>query len=78
MTIKKLSNLFSKGFERLLYWNEYKTKIQNKNKTNVCRYYLKSNFVGIDRLFFVLVYSNEDANSKKFKTRRYYLINIII
>ena len=25
-TIKKLSELFSKGFERSVYWNEYKTK----------------------------------------------------
>ena len=32
----------------------------------------KSNFVEINR-FFVLVYSNEDANAKRFKTHRYYL-----
>ena len=29
---QKLSKLFSKGFERSVYWNEYKTKSENKNK----------------------------------------------
>ena len=28
---QKLSKLLSKGFERSVYWNEYKTKIENKN-----------------------------------------------
>ena len=28
---KKLSNLLSKGFERSVYWNDYKTKSENKN-----------------------------------------------
>ena len=40
--------------------------------TNEYKYFLKSNFVGVNRLF-VIVYSNQDANSKRFKTRRYYL-----
>ena len=39
--------------------------------TNEYRYSLKSNF-GVNRLF-VLVYSNQDNNFKKFKTWRYYL-----
>ena len=55
---KKLSKLLSKGFERLVYWNEYKTKSDNKNTTNEFRYILESNFVGVNRLF-VLVYTNE-------------------
>ena len=29
---QKLSKLFSKRFERSVYWNEYKTKSENKNK----------------------------------------------
>ena len=41
----------------------------NKNSTNECTYFLESNFVGVNRLF-VLVYSNQDANSKRFKSRR--------
>ena len=28
---QKLSNSLSKGFERSVYWNEYKTKRENKN-----------------------------------------------
>ena len=36
------------------------------------RYFLESDFVGVNRLF-VLVYSNEDADSKRFKAKRYYL-----
>ena len=31
---QKLSNLISKGFERSVYWNEYKTKNENKNTTD--------------------------------------------
>ena len=31
---KKLSKISSKGFERSVYWNKYKTKIENKNMTN--------------------------------------------
>ena len=30
----KLSKLLSKGFERSVYWNEYKTKSENKNTTD--------------------------------------------
>ena len=48
-----------------------------KNTTNEYRYFLKSNFVGVNRLF-VLVYANEDDDFKRFKTRRYYLPKRII
>ena len=64
---QKLSKLFSKEFERSFYWNEYKTKIENINTTNKHIYFIKWNFVGVDMLF-VLVYSNQDANSQRFKT----------
>ena len=40
-------------------------------------YFLKSKSVGVNRLF-VLVYSNQDDNSKRFKVRRYYLSKGII
>ena len=30
---QKLSKLHSKGFERSVYWNEYKTKSDDKNTT---------------------------------------------
>ena len=31
---QKLSKLLSKGIESLVYWNEYKIKSENKNKTD--------------------------------------------
>ena len=64
---KKLSKLCSK---RSVYCNEYKSKGENKNATNEFWYCLESNFVGVNRLF-VLVYPNEDAASKRFKTKTY-------
>ena len=69
---KKLSKLLSRKFERSVYWNKFKTKNENKNAANEYIYFLESNFVGVDRLF-VLVYSNQDSNSRSFKTQRYYL-----
>ena len=51
---KKLSKLLSKGFEKSLYWNEYKTKTKNKDTTNEFRCFLESHFVGAKRLFFGL------------------------
>ena len=68
---QKLSRLLSRRFKRSLYWNEYKTKSDNENITNEFRFFLESNFVGVDR-FFVLVYSNQDA-SRRFKAKKYYL-----
>ena len=61
---QKLSKLLSKGFERSVYWNGYKTKGENKDTTNEYRYFLKSNFIGVNRLF-VLVYSNAENGAKR-------------
>ena len=74
---KKLSKLLSKGFERPVYWNDFNTKSENKNMINEYRYFFELNFVGASRLF-VLVYSNKDDNSKRFKTKRCYLPKSII
>ena len=41
----------------------------DKNTTQEYRYFLESNFDGVNKLF-VLVYSTKDDNSKRFKTRR--------
>ena len=49
---QKLSKLLRKGFGRSVYWYEHKTKIKMKNTTNEYRYFLESNFVGVNRLFF--------------------------
>ena len=74
---QKLLKLISKGFERSVSWNEYKTKSENKNTANESRCFLESNFVRVNRLF-VLVYSNRDANSERFNTQRCYLPKDII
>ena len=62
---QKLSKLLSKGFERSVYWNEYKTKSEYKNTTNEFRYFLKSSFVRVNRLF-IIVHTNEGDNAKRF------------
>ena len=72
VAVLTLSKLLSKGFKRSIYWNQYKTKSQNKNTTNEYGYFLESHFVRVNRLF-ALSYKNQDVNAKRFKTRRYYL-----
>ena len=42
---QNLPKLLSKGFERSVYWNEYKTKSENKN-TSEYSYFFESNFAG--------------------------------
>ena len=74
---QKVSNFLSKGFDRSVYWNKYKSKNEIKNRTNEYKYFLKSIFVGVNRLF-VLVYPNQNENSKRFKTWRHYLPKGII
>ena len=69
---QKLPILVSKGFERLVHWNEYKTKSWNKNTTNECRYLTEANFLRVNRLF-VLTDPNEDASVKRFSGKKYYL-----
>ena len=46
---QKLSKLLSKGFERSVYWNKYKTKSEIRVTTNEFIYFLKSNFAGVNR-----------------------------
>ena len=60
-----------------MYWNEYKTKSENKNTANEYRYCLESNFVGVNRLF-VLIYRNQNDNVKRFNAKKYYLRRGII
>ena len=45
------------------YWNEYKARSENKNRTNEYRYFQESSFEGLKRLFVLVCYS----------TKRYYL-----
>ena len=52
---QKLAKVLSKGFERSVYLNEYKTKSESKNTIKEYRYFLKSNFLGV-KILSVLVY----------------------
>ena len=63
---QKLSRLLSKVFERSVYWNEFKIKIENKNTENQHRYFLESSFFGVNRLFFILVYLNINNDIQQF------------
>ena len=56
----------------MVYWNEYETKSENRNTANEFRYFFESNFVGVN-ILFVLVSWNQDNNAKRFKAKRYYL-----
>ena len=69
---KTAKNYQNKGFEISVYWNEYKTKSENRNTAKEYRYLPESNVVGVNRLF-ALIYSNQDDNAKRYKDRRYYL-----
>ena len=44
---------------------------------NEYRHFLESNFVGVNRLF-VLVYTDENNNAKRFNAQKYYLSKEII
>ena len=52
---KKLSKLLGKRLERSVYWDEYLAKSQNKNATSNYWYFRKSNFAGVNRIFFWLI-----------------------
>ena len=67
-----------KGFQRSIYWNEYKTKEENEDAdNNVFKYInLDSSFQGVNRLF-VMAYSREDVNQPDRNSRqKYYLPRI--
>ena len=51
---QKRPKLLSKGFEKSVYWNEYKPKNENKDTTYKNVYFLESTFVGVSRLCFSL------------------------
>ena len=64
----------NKGFQRSIYWNEYKTKGQNESEdANVFKYInLGPSFQGVNRLF-VTAYSRVDGQPNKNSRRKYYL-----
>ena len=75
----KLSELLSKGFERTVVWNEYKSKIERvtilQNDNMFRRTTLDTSFQGVSKLF-AAAYETDDiernVNTEESR-RRYYL-----
>ena len=67
----------NKGFQRSIYWNEYKTKEINEDAdVNVFKYInLDPSFQGINRLF-VMGYNRVDGQPTRNGQRKYYLPRI--
>ena len=67
----------NKGFQRFIYWNEYKTKEINENAdANVFKYInLDPSFQGVNRLF-VTAYNSENGQPTRNGQRKYYLPRI--
>ena len=67
----------NKGFQRSIYWNEYKTKEINEDAdANVFTYInLDPSFQGVDRLF-VMAYNRVDGQPARNGQRKYYLPRI--
>ena len=67
----------NKGFQRSIYWNEYKTKEINENAdANVFKYInLDPSFQGVNRLF-VMAYNRVNSQPTRNGQRKYYLPRI--
>ena len=67
----------NKGFQRSIYWNEYKTKEINEDAdVNVFKYInLDPSFQGVNRLF-VMAYNKLDGQPTRNGQRKYYLARI--
>ena len=71
----------NKGFQRSIYWNEYKTKdlnvnVNNDNPANAVRYInLDPSFQGVNRLF-VMAYNSVNGQPTRNRQRKYYLPRI--
>ena len=70
----------NKGFQRSIYWNEYKTKEQTENvaanNANIVRYIsLDHSFQGVNRLY-LMAYSREVNQPTRDDQQKYYLPRI--
>ena len=67
----------NKGFQRSIYWNEYKTKEVNEDAdANMFKYInLDPSFQGVNRLF-VMAYNRVDGQPSRNGQRKYYLPRI--
>ena len=64
--------LLEEGFKKLVYWNEYQTKIETRvlDNNNFTRFPLDAFFQGVRRLF-VLAFDNNDNGAKKIERNSY-------
>ena len=69
----------NKGFQRSIYWNEYKTKEINEDAdANVFKYInLDPSFQGVNRLF-VMAYNRVDGQPTRNGQRKYYFPRIFL
>ena len=73
----------NKGFQRSIYWNEYKTKelnafVDDNNPANSVRYInLDPSFQGVNRLF-VMAYNSANGQPTRNGQRNYYLPRIAL
>ena len=71
----------NKGFQRSIYWNEYKTKelnatVDDNNPANSVRYInLDPSFQGVNRLF-IMAYNSANGQPTRNGQRKYYLPRI--
>ena len=69
----------NKGFQRSIYWNEYKTKEKNENadaNANTVKYInLDTSFQGVNRLF-IMAYSRVGGQPNRNDRRKYHLPRI--
>ena len=67
----------NKGFQRSIYWNEYKTKEKNEDaNANAVKYInLDLSFQGVNRLF-LMAYSRAGGQPNRNDRRKYYLPRI--
>ena len=67
----------NKGFQRSIYWNEYKTKEkeENANANNFKYIALDPSFQGVNRLF-VMAYNRVDGQPTRNGRQKYYLPRI--
>ena len=75
--IKDFTEQQNKGFQRSIYWNEYKTKEQDEDaNANIFTYInLDPSFQGVNRLF-VMAYNREANQPTRDGRQRYYLPRI--
>ena len=77
-----MTKQLNEGFERPVYWNEYKSKIQTKEANNqtLTRFPLDDTFQGVNRMF-VPAFNNTDGNANQIERnshRKYFIPRVDI